>query len=167
MRPRGFTLLELAVAGALFASLVVLVFGTMSAVARSAGNAGRGCAEVTVAARFAERFRREVRSAASASVAAGNSEVSLFVGEAKVVYRRSGDGRLERVEGSGAAEAGPRVEAVSFTLGERQPGRALRLLRARWVCAAEAESPVEGQTEAVSGGRVLILDTALRAEDMP
>jgi type II secretory pathway component PulJ len=167
MRPRGFTLLELAVAGALLASFVVLVFGAMSAVERSAGNAGRGCAEVTVAARFAERFRREVRSAALADVAAGGSEVSLRMGEAKVVYRRSGDGRLERVEGSGEAEAGPRVEAVSFALEEKKPGRALRLLRARCVCAAEAGPPVEGQTEAVSGGRVLILDTALRAEDMP
>ncbi|MCY3020425.1 MAG: prepilin-type N-terminal cleavage/methylation domain-containing protein [Planctomycetota bacterium] len=168
---RGFTFIELIVAGVLCGMLILIALGQVRWAARSSGQAARGAAELLLAADFAERFRNDVRGARLVTVARRGDSVELALADTVVEYRRGDDGRLERAVRrrlAGAAwgpiAAGPTVRSIHFALSNAKPDASgLCLLRARWLCTADADTDPAAPAALRTPCRVLVLDTALRA----
>lgn len=163
---RGFALIEVVWVSGLLVVFTALILQQTGAMARSSARAARGAGQLSLAVKFAELFRADVRQAGEAQVAPGRDALILTVNGRTVQYRRAatgqtGTGRLERVV-DGQVESGPLLQSLYFERVE-QAASAPPLLRARWECTADADAPRLGAKH-VPAGRMLILDTALRAE---
>lgn len=160
---KGFTLIELLVVIPLFGLLMILAFAELRSAARSSGRATRGAAEAILAAEFSERFRNDVRAAQRVEIGPAGDSVKLLAASAVVEYWINDSGRLQRVEEDvGLTGTGPALRTARFALAE---GKGLRLLRACWVCAADVDDDPSADVAARNAGKVLILDTAVRAND--
>jgi prepilin-type N-terminal cleavage/methylation domain-containing protein len=167
-RARGFTLIELVTASALFLMFIGLTTLEIASVARTSRAITRGSAELISATRFAERFRDDVRQAQSVGVQSDGQCVILGGKEKGIQYRLSPEMRLERVSGSGEISSGPYLQAVFFSVDTTPSASDRRtILHARWDCLAETDPLQEKSDPARAVPRVLTLDTALRAEREP
>lgn len=155
----GFTLIELILVTLLMSVLVVLCFGVISGIARTSGRAGRGGHELVLAAKLAERYRIDIRTADKVFLLGGNTRLRAVKGVEIIEYGLNASGRLERKGSDGSAVVGPRLSAMSFDILKPSGTRIGWLVRARWECFAERPFRDPSNVEAP---RLLILDTALR-----
>ncbi|MCW8133453.1 MAG: hypothetical protein KIS92_24125 [Planctomycetota bacterium] len=170
-------------AAVLMALLMLLVFGLIASLRRSTGMSARGSVELAAATELAERFRLDVRQAASARIVDAKGEALELSGVAQIEasglllrpgehlepaggsavrYALDEDGRIARFVDGVRTHGGPKVYAASFALKQDASGQ--RLVEARWRCAADlAGEPIPDGLPAPAG-IVLVLDTALNVD---
>ena len=164
-RARGFTLMELLIASLLFMMFISLTSVEVASVSRMSRGISRGSAELISATRFSERFRNDVRQAQSVLVQSDGQSITLTLADGVIEYRLSAEKRLERVQAnSREIFSGPFVQSVLFSLDSPGDSRRRAIVHARWECLAEIDPQQDRDDPARALPRILILDTALRAE---
>lgn len=166
-QPRGFTLIELTVATALFLFFIGMASLEVVSVSRLSRRIAHGSAELIAATRMAEHFRDDVHQAKNVFVTDDGDAVSLLRPDGECVEYRLADSRqLQRkVVKSGEITSGPYLQRVHFAVDvhDAQTQRC-GVLHARWECFAENDPQQDPSDPARPAPTILILDTALRSE---
>ena len=163
-RNAGFTLIELVFVIGLLCVLFTFVYELLELLSRASGRAASSAAEIALAAKMSETFRDDVRQASSAECSATGDRAKLRVGDVSVEYLTNDSGRIERHANGKLDFVGPLVLSSKFAFqAARETSQAMVL--ATWTCRADVPAETPGQFQ--PAGRVLVLDTALRAEVKP